>query len=289
MTRLACLLTTAALAALPASAWSDQGHRLAARGAVKDLPPAVAMWFHPTMEARMADHASDPDTWKVTDPSERPRHHLECEPYGGPGNVPLDEDTARNQVGPDLFQASGQVPWTILARVVELTRAFSAQDEYEVVFQASILSHYVADLQVPLHTTTNHNGDDTGQHGVHKRWERGLVERIVERDGWIPEVRPAVLGPEPAKAPWAWLRQSHNLVAGLLRDDLDARLGPPEKGQAQQDAYWTAFMELQGPHVKEQLNLAAQRTAEMILYAWTRAGKPRPPVSYPTGSAQPSR
>lgn len=283
MTRLACLLTTAALAALPASAWSDQGHRLAARGAVKDLPPAVAMWFHPTMEARMADHASDPDTWKVTDPSERPRHHLECEPYGGPGNVPLDEDTARNQVGPDLFQASGQVPWTILARVVELTRAFSAQDEYEVVFQASILSHYVADLQVPLHTTTNHNGDETAQHGIHRRWETDLVERAAAQ-GFHPETRPATPGADPGEAPWAWLEESFNLVPGVLADDLTAKGNqpPPDPRMAAGEPdlgtrYWRVFYQLQGPHVKEQLTLAAQRTASLVLFAWREAGAPTVP------------
>jgi len=47
-------------------------------------------------------------------------------------------------------------------------------------------------------------------------------------------------------------------------------------------SYWTAFRQLQEPHVKEQLTLAAQRTAEMILFAWIRAGKPQVPVSHPS-------
>lgn len=281
MTKLFPLLAIAALTALPASAWGDQGHRLAAAGALKDLPPDLALWFH-GLEATLPDHASDPDEWKGGDPAERPRHYLECEPYGGPGNVPLDENAAMDKVGPAQFQASGQVTWTILARVRELTQAFSAGDPREVAYQASILSHYVADLQVPLHTTQNHDGDGTGQHGVHHRWEGGLVKRIVEAARWEPEIRPAELGPDPAKAPWAWLRQSNNLVAGLLRDDLDARLGPPIPRETLDASYWTAFMQLQEPHVKEQLTLAAQRTAEMILFAWTRAGMPQLPVSHPS-------
>lgn len=281
MTRRFCTLAFAALAALPASAWGDQGHRLAAAGALKDLPPDLALWFR-GLEATLPDHASDPDEWKGRDPSERPRHYLECEPYGGAANVPLDENAAMSKVGSDRFRASGQVTWTILARVRELTLAFSAADPREVAYQASILSHYVADLQVPLHTTRDHDGDETGQHGVHHRWEGGLVKRIVEAERWEPEIRPAVPAPDPAKEPWAWLQQSNNLVAGLLRDDLDARLGPPVALETMDTSYWTAFLQLQEPHVKEQLTLAAQRTAEMILFAWTLAGKPQFPASHPS-------
>jgi len=281
MTKLFCLLAITALTALPASAWGDQGHRLAAAGALRDLPPDLALWFR-GLEAALPDHASDPDEWKGDDPAERPRHYLECEPYGGPGSVPQDENAAMEKVGPERFQASGQLTWIILDRVRELTQAFSAADPPEVAYRSSILSHYVADLQVPLHTTTNHDGDETRQHGIHHRWEEGLVKRIVAAEAWEPEVRPAVLDPDPAQAPWAWLRQSNNLVAGLLRDDRDARLGPPIPLETMDASYWTAFRQLQEPHVKEQLTLAAQRTAEMILFAWIRAGKPQVPVSHPS-------
>ncbi|BDU75024.1 phospholipase C/P1 nuclease family protein [Mesoterricola silvestris] len=285
MTRFASLLAAAALTALPALAWGNQGHRLAASFALKDLPPDVALWFR-SLEATLPDHASDPDIWKGQDPTERPHHYLNCEPYGGPAAVPLDENDARNALGPDLFRQSGQVTWTILARVHDLTEAFSAGDPYQVAYRSSILCHYVADLQVPLHTTTNHDGKETGQRGVHHRWEEGLVKRLVDRDGWEPEIRPASLGADPAGAPWAWLRESYALVAGVLRDDLSASSSAPQVDAA--DApYWTAFMQLQGPHVKEQLTLAAQRTARMILFAWDQAGRPQPPAA--RTSAHPSR
>jgi hypothetical protein len=138
-----------------------------------------------------------------------------------------------------------------------------------VALEASYLSHYVGDSHVPLHTSSNYNGDATGQHGVHSRWEAGLLERIEAREGWTPEVRPAQTG-DPA-APWAWLIESYNLIPSVLADDLSARaagLG---------EIYWQTYLQLEEPTVKERLNLSAQRTAQMILLAWTGAGSPAAP------------
>lgn len=268
------LLAIATLLAPAASAWGVEGHRLAASGALLDLPPDLAPWFR-GQEASLPDHASDPDHWKERDPLERPWHHLDCEPYGGAAKVPFLEATAQDLLGPDLFRASGQVTWIILDRVRRLTAAFKAGAPTQVALEASFLSHFVADLSVPLHTTTNHDGHLTDQKGIHKRWEDDLLERLVAREGWSPEVQPAQLNVDPARAPWLWLQESFSLVPGVLADD---RAALQEATQAQDESlghrYWQAFLQSQGPHVKEQLNLAAKHTAEMILFAWTNAGRP---------------
>lgn len=261
--------------AAPLAAWGVQGHQIVPLAALQDLPPGPAAWLA-GQEAVLRDHASDPDQWKDSDPLERPRHHLDCEPYGGPGRVPLVEGQARAMLGDSLFQQSGQVPWSVLDRVNSLTAAFTSGDPGAAALAASILSHYVGDLSVPLHTTSNHNGDDTGQHGVHKRWETGLVERILEEGSWLPEVRTASLGANSAAAPWVWLGDSFRQVPGLLADDLAAEGEDPDGGHG--DAYWQTFMGLEGPRVEQQLSAAGQRTAQMILMAWTAAGSPPAPL-----------
>jgi hypothetical protein len=193
--------------------------------------------------------------------------------------VPLPEAAARSRLGPDLFTQSGSVPWTIQDRVQRLTRAFQAGDAPTAAFEASILSHYVGDLNVPLHTTVNHDGDLTNQHGVHHRWETGLLNRIVDAGGWAPDVRPA--GSAGPDAPWAWLKESFNLVAGVLADDLAAEQASMKATrETLGSAYWQMFLQLQAPHVKEQCSLAAQRTAQMIVLAWTQAGSPPAPAAH---------
>ena len=290
---LALSLLLAPAASLPLSAWGALGHQMVATAALKDLPPGLAPWFT-GQEATVRKHATDPDHWKEHDPLEGPKHYLDCEPYGGAAEVPVNEDSARARLGPELFQKNGQVPWTILARVQSLTQAFTKGDADQVAFEASILCHYTGDISVPLHTSSNHDGQDTGQQGVHRRWETELLERIVKQEDWVPDIRQAESGPDPQVAPWAWLVDSYSLVPGLLKDDRHAEAGSgdgrhaeawsgdgrrtePWAGEALSRAYWRRFLKRQGPHIKEQLTLAAQRTAQMILFAWDQAGRPAAP------------
>jgi hypothetical protein len=268
-----CVLALGLSLPLPLAAWGRAGHKLVAALALRDLPADLAPWFQ-GREAVLRDHCNDPDDWKDTDPLEKPRHSLFAEPYGGPDQVPWDIQDAMARLGPDAFQQDGQVLWVIQDRVRDLTAAFRGGDADEAAYRAAILCHYVGDLNVPTHTTVNHNGKRTGQHGVNKRWEIGLVDRLGP---WEPEARPAALGGQGLHAPWAWLQASFALVAPLLRDDLaaGALAGPGRPGPAAD--YWTAFARLQMPVVKEQLNRAGQDTAEMILLAWTLAGEPAAP------------
>jgi hypothetical protein len=266
------LLALSLCAPAPLAAWGRKGHEIVAAAAYRDLPPVVAPWFQ-GQEATLTGHVNDPDEWKQDDPSEGPRHYLDSEPYGGPGAVPRDRYAAQDQLGMDEFRKDGQVPWVIQDRVQDLAAAFQDGDPGKVAFQAAILCHYVGDLNVPLHTTVNHDGEATGQKGVHHRWETGLVDRLGD---WEPEVRAPVLGPEPLFAPWAWLQESYALVATILQDDLAASQSisgvAPELER--ESPYWHRFRQLEEPRVKEQLTLAGQRTAQMVLLAWNLAGKP---------------
>jgi len=264
---LACVLC------LPLSAWGRRGHEAVATLALADLPPEVAAWFR-GQEQALRDHASEPDHWKRADHKEGPRHYLELEAYGG-APVPRDAEAAEALLGPAAFRKAGQVPWAILDRVRALSQALRGGDRAQAALAASYLSHYVADLHVPLHTTTNYDGLATGQKGVHSRWETGLVDRLAGD----PEVRPARLEKDLAQAPWAWLQATHALVPALLEDDRAAAAlgGAPGRRGGGGGSYWLVFGKRQGPVVREQLARAGQHTAQMILLAWSMAGKPVAP------------
>lgn len=273
MRALPCLLALCLCPPIPLAAWGRLGHERVAAAVLPDLPPEVADWFRGREDVLPA-HVNDPDHWKQSDPLEGPRHYLDSENYGGPAEVPRARADAEAKLG-DAFQAAGQVPWVVQDRVGALAGAFASGDPDAAAFQAAILCHYVGDMHVPLHTTVNHDGELTGQHGVHSRWETGLVERMED---WAPEVRPANLGTDPAGAPWDWLQASFAQVAQVLADDRAAsRAETLAAGRHPGAAYWEAFMDLEGNRVREQLNRAAQATARMILLAWTQAGSPPAP------------
>lgn len=266
----------------PLAAWGVQGHQMAATAALKDLPPELAAWFAGE-ETTVSDHANDPDRWKNRDPLEGPRHFLDCETYGGPAGIPWDENAAKAKLGSELFQKTGQVPWVILDRAQRLAKAFGTGDPHQVALEAAYLCHYTADCNVPLHATVNYNGAATGQHGVHGRWETGLLRRIVNGQGWVPDVRPAVPVSDPQAATMAWLAESFALAPGVLADD-KAALPLVFRGAEPDEGYWERFLQGQEANVKERLALSGQRTAQMILLAWADAGKPTAPAALGTRS-----
>lgn len=262
------------VAASPLSAWGRVGHVLVSQVALKDLPPAPAAWFK-GQEDIFQEHSSDPDHWRH-DRKEGPRHFIDTEAYGGPEGVPFEVPEAIQKIGSERFEKGGQVPWVIQDRLRDLVDAFKKGDKAEVALVASILGHYVADLHVPLHTTRNHNGQYSGQKGIHSRWETGLVERFVSLE--TLEVQPAALEKGLFQAPWKWLKASNDLVPKLLEDDRAADRTSPEgaRGKQRGEAYWMILWGQQGPVVQKQLSAAGAHLAQLILYAWTLAGKPKP-------------
>ncbi len=259
------LLLLAVLAPSPLAAWGRKGHRIVARLALEDLPQGPSAWFK-GREAFVQAHSSDPDEWKE-DAQEGPRHFLDMDRY--PGQVPTLRGEARERVGPAIFQRAGQVPWVVQDRVKLLTEAFRKADRAQVAFQAAVLSHYVGDLHVPLHTVSSFDGQATGQRGIHSRWETGLVDRLSTE----PQVRPAALEPGLLQAPWRWLEETHALVPALLADD---RASGPAPGRTPSGSYWMAFARRQEGTVLDQLARAGHHTAQLILVAWNEAGRPTP-------------
>jgi hypothetical protein len=259
---------------VPLSAWGDKGHRVVSILALRSLPPGPQAWFA-GREAEVCDHASDPDHWKQ-DKKEGPRHFLDMEPYGDPDHLPGTLEEAQAKVGGDYYRL-GVVPWVIQDRWRDLVDAFREGDPAKVAMATAILGHYIGDAHVPLHTTVNHDGELTGQRGVHSRWETGLVERhIVAED--LP-VLPAQPDAAFIQRPWEWLRASRALVPQLLADDREADRTTPlgNRGKTRSTAYWMIFWASQGPVVKQQLQLAGEHLGDAILNAWIAAGKPACP------------
>lgn len=267
MPLLALLLT-----ALPLSAWGDKGHRLVCAMAMEGLPPELRAWYA-GREAEVEEHASDPDHWRQ-DRKEGPRHFFDMEPYGGPDHLPRTLGEARARIGGDYYR-KGVVPWIIQDRWRDLVEAFRSGEAARVALATAILSHYVADAHVPLHTTENHDGQTTDQRGVHSRWESGLVERFVLAGGLTAQ--PADADPRLLDRPWEWLRASHALVPQLLADDREADRSTPRDGSgkpARTQAYWQIFWSRQGPVVTRQLQLAGKHLGDAVLSAWVESGRP---------------
>jgi len=257
-----CLL---ALLNFPLLGWGPKGHRLAAEGSLRTLPPQLRAWYL-EREATYARTTLEPDLWKEQDPVEPERHRIFCEAYGGAGKVPLQETAAREQVSPWTFASSGQLPWVIAERYRRLVLAFRAGDPEGVVAASGWLGHYIADAQVPLHTTRNRNGKLTAQKGVHQRWETGLLGSDPEV---LRDLRVAVAPGDVPKSIAGWILDSHALVEPLLEADRAARDASMGGGK-EALAPWTD----QRSVALRQLRRSAEYTGDLLLAAWMEAGQP---------------
>ena len=78
---------------------------------------------------------------------------------------------------------NGTVPWRTEEMYGNLRRAFEAYarrgsfGRFDIMHYSAWLAHYVSDAHVPFHAIVNYDGQLTGQHGIHTRFESFMFER----------------------------------------------------------------------------------------------------------------
>jgi hypothetical protein len=93
-----------------------------------------------------------------------------------------------------------------------LTNAFREKDQARILKLSAEIGHYVADAHVPLHASTNHNGQLTGQEGIHAFWESRIPELLAEKE-WTSSSAAQCISLIhrilPGKIPGKWSRCRH--------------------------------------------------------------------------------
>ena len=137
------------------------------------------------MEHRQAliDRSMDPDRRKDDEPEEFLRHFINLDGYGHFPFTDFELDFRRTvqKLGERKVTENGTILWAAHRSFEALSQAFWNGDTEQILRHASDLSHYVADLHQPLHTTTNYNGQLTAQLGIHFRFEIDLASRYLDQ------------------------------------------------------------------------------------------------------------
>jgi hypothetical protein len=104
-----------------------------------------------------------------------------------------------------------------------------------VTLFSAVAAHYIQDAHQPLHATDNYDGQQTGNAGIHSRFERDLIERYESR----LKLTPAPVKPmgSARDAAFEALLASYLLVDPLLKADKEA-IG---SGDTYDDAYFEKF------------------------------------------------
>lgn len=177
---LTCLLLAGTL---PAWCWGFYAHQKINYYAVFLLPPEMLVLYKPWITF-LSEHATDPDKRRYAVPGEAPRHYIDIDHYGTYpyDSLPRRWHDAVAKYGEDSLEAHGIVPWQVQQMLTRLTEAFKEKKLGRILQCSADIGHYIGDAHVPLHASSNHNGQHTNQRGIHGFWESRVPELLAEKE-----------------------------------------------------------------------------------------------------------
>ena len=163
--------------------WGFFGHKKINEYAVYLLPTEM-LAFYKKHIPYLVEHAPDPDKRRYAVADEGPRHYIDIDLYGiyPFDSLPRNWNDAVSKYSLDTLMARGIVPWHIQAMQQRLTKAFREKDLGRILKNSAEIGHYISDAHVPLHTSHNHNGQYTEQHGIHGFWESRIPELLADEE-----------------------------------------------------------------------------------------------------------
>ena len=271
------LMLAAVLVPSPAAAWGFAAHKYIMRRAI-DLLPATIKPFFVEHRDEVVFRVTDPDLWRNVGWDDDPNHFVDfgVTEYGAyPFTaLPREYGAALEKFGETTLKRNGLLPWREAEEFGNLRRAFAEfkrdapYTTSNVTLFSAVAAHYIQDAHQPFHATDNYDGQETGNAGIHSRFERDLIERYESR----LKLTPAPVKPMGSARDSAFeaLLASYLLVDPLLKAD-KAAIG---SGETYDDAYFEKFFTTAQPLLEQQLSAAITATASMIVSAWDQAGRP---------------
>jgi hypothetical protein len=283
MRKLVAALVALIVLAAPqhADAWGFEAHKYIIERAIGLLPPEIRPFFE-KYRAAIVEHGIDPDLWRNVgfDSVETPRHFVDMDAYGPAPfkQLPRDFDEAVKRYGLEFVNKNGLLPWRAQEMHVKLVEAFTQKATYSrdnIKYFSAYLGHYLSDAQVPFHAALNHDGQLTGQWGIHSRFETETFERYRDRLDVKP--KPIVAMTSARDLAFDSLVTSFSHVQAIL----DADKAAVDGREIYDDAYFGAFYGKVKPVLEQRLAESITAVASAIAGAWEQAGRPALPLDAP--------
>jgi hypothetical protein len=279
---IAASLVAAFSAATPshADAWGFDAHKYIMARAINLLPAPLRPYFEAN-RAFLIERAIDPDLWRTAGwEEESPRHYVDMDAFGAYpfADLPHDYEAAVQKFGKEMVEKNGTLPWRTEEIYKKLVEAFEQKAPYardNVRLFSAIITHYVSDAQVPFHASLNHDGQLTGQWGIHSRFESELFERYRAQLRVMP--KPVVPVPNARELIFDSLTSGFTHVQQVLDADKIATEGR----EFYDDGYFRMMFARVRPILEARLAASITRAASVINAAWIEAGRPPLPVKAP--------
>lgn len=301
-----------------AHAWGERGHDVVTRVAARLV--AARMVDDPSLSAplvgreHMLAHLANvlDIVWRSGDAakSNGPTHYIDWEKVlaspayaAAPRTYAKAVELAKAR-GFDLAKDVGTAPWRVEQLMASLTAALAKVKQLpaaelqggkqleervnEALLYAGILAHFVGDLSQPHHSTTDADGWETGQGGIHSYFESELVNAAplqLEADVYAVALatNPArglisIYGEDDALS--IALAESFDglhhveVVRTLDRDHAVIAKGDSKAKKPAKRKPASAVLPYFQPLITERLATGADVLATLWINAWTAAGKP---------------
>jgi hypothetical protein len=267
------------------SSWGFFAHQKINKLAVFLLPGDM-IGFYKNNIVYITEHAVDADKRRYSDTAEAPRHFIDADRYGEHpfDSIPEKWKDAETKFGKAILQENGIVPWQIERTYYSLVKAFQIRDSIRILRLSADLGHYISDAHVPLHTTENYNGQQSGQTGIHGFWESRLPELFATEYDLI--VGRAIYIDNPLKSAWSIVRNSHSYVDSVLliesrlskqiasdrKFNFSKRNGRVERQYSEE--FSTAYHKALNKMVEKQMRASIIMIGSYWYSAWVDAGQP---------------
>ena len=268
-----------------ANAWGFWAHQRINRVAVFLLPPEMISFYKTNIEY-ITEHAVDPDKRRYAVADEAPRHYIDLDHYCAYPckEMPHRWKDAVAKYSEDTLKSYGIVPWYIQTMMYRLTDAFKQKNKNKILHLSGDIGHYIADSNVPLHTSENYNGQMTNQVGIHGLWESRIPELYGENYNYM--IGKAASVAKPSDRIWATVLESNHAldtVLGFEKILLDSF--PSDKiysfetrGKSLVKVYSEEFAgdysQMMDGMVERRMRSAIKMVADIWYTCWVNAGSP---------------
>ena len=263
--------------------WGFFAHKKINSMAIFTLPIEMIP-FYKRHQKEIEDLSVLPDQRRYIMDNEASRHYIDLDRYKIDDIRYTSWDVISKNMLQDSLVKHGIVPWHIPILYQQLKYAFARRDTIKIIKLSAEMGHYIGDLHVPLHTTSNYDGQKTGQTGLHAFWESRIPELLNEAlEEWVG---PATFVSNVTKSAWDWVMESHTQVKILI--DKEAKLNATfkqskkytfeKKGNVLQKNYSVEYSrkyhQVLDHQIEDRFQSAYKHVGDIWYSAWIEAGQP---------------
>ena len=252
------------------TSWGNAGH--------KKISESAALSYNQQMQDFnswtyfLRDHAPDADGRKSGDKTEGPKHYIDIDNYSeftSTGRIPQTLDSVTNLYGTTYVINQGILPWATRASFDSLRNCLQRHDFGKAKVFAADLGHYVADGHMPLHITKNYDGGDTGQKGIHSRYESKMIDAKISQIVYDGEDATEISN--VSQYIFDYIYKNNTYCDSILNADRYAKsLAASTSGTIYTNALWDKTNSL----TISLFQRASHALASLIYTAWLQAGSP---------------